>query len=128
MPPPTYDGNAIFGYACRVQQTPAPTAVQQAGYFGLDGTTSLHGGTRGRIFEVTGVLISSVSGLDTSDLVAQEALIDTYRDGIGRIFTDSKGAAYPFVILRLYQPVGPWGFVAGGFPAQAFKAILEGML
>lgn len=123
-----YDGNAIFGLAVKTRIIEHPTASQVSAFFGVEGQFALYGGSRGRVIEVEGVLISQISGFDLSDLNNQEALIRSYRDGIGRVFTDTKGVQWPYVILRRYAPEGSWRWAAGGYPCQPYKAYFDGML
>ena len=62
--------------------------------------------TRGRIFEVTGVLI----GVDMPGLLASEALLLSYADGIARTLVDPIGRMFLNVYFQgeyLPSPEGP---------------------
>ncbi len=98
---PSFGGSPIFGAACRVSHIPHPVALQRDGFFGVTGTTSLFGGGRGRTFEVSGVLI----GPDLTTVLAAEASLLSFADGIARTFIDTQGRAWPNVIFEgEYQP------------------------
>lgn len=92
---PLYDGGNIFGLATNVAYGPIPCVRQENQYFGLDGTQSLHGGTRGGQIQVHGVL----SGSSYGDVIAAEALINSYVDGIARTFVDNYGRSFNAVII-----------------------------
>ncbi len=67
---------------------------------------TLFAGTRGRTFEVTGLLI----GKDIPSLLAAEANLLSYADGIVRILVDPIGRIFPDVIFQgeyLPSPEGP---------------------
>lgn len=125
-----YDGNALFGPAPQVRMTPNPTASQEASFFGSAGSVASFGGTRGRIFEVTGILVSDVAGYDFSELQALCAQIESYADGVGRVFTDTLGRSWPYVVLRQFMPGKHcWATLEDGLHAALpFKAIFQGML
>jgi hypothetical protein len=98
---PTFDGLPVFGTACKVVHRPNPDATQQDAYFGVTGLVQLYGGGRGRVFEVQGLFVDT----DLPSLLAQEALLLTYGDGIARTFVDTQGRAWPNVVFRSeYQP------------------------
>jgi hypothetical protein len=119
-----YDGQALFGLAVRVMVVDNPTAAQVASFFGVTGQVSLFGGSRGRAFEISGVLVAP----DLPTLNTMEALIRSYDDGIARAFVDTKGVAWPGVVYRLYRPSGPWLWGAGGLICQPYKALFQGLL
>lgn len=98
---PSFGGSSIFGTACHVVHLPHPAAVQKDEYFGQPGMASLFGGGRGRIFEVTGVLV----GPDLPTVIAAEAALLTYADGVARTFVDTQGRAWANVIFEgEYRP------------------------
>lgn len=98
---PTFDGLDIFGTACHVVHEPVPIAVQKDAYFGISGLTSLTGGSRGRTFHISGVLVSG----DLPGVIAAEALLLSYADGIGRLFIDTQEREWPNVIFEgEYRP------------------------
>ena len=80
----SYGGVDIFGAAVHIQNIPRANAHQVDSFFGTDGNVTLFGGTRGRIIEVTGVLV----GVDIASLLAAEALFLSYADGIARTLID----------------------------------------
>ena len=109
----TYGGSAVFGSAVRIRHLPNPAAVQVDGFFGLPGRVSLFGGSRGRVFEVRGLLV----GGDTEVVMAAEYVLLSYADGIARVLVDTQGRAWPNVVfLGEYEPdaEGPkptdWGW------------------
>ena len=117
-----YDGNALFGQSVVCKVIDHPTADQMAAYFGVLGQSNLFGGTRGSIIEVRGVLI----GNSPSALNAQIQTLKSYRDGIGRVFTDSYGNAYANTVFRRYVPAGERVYrSAGGGYAEAYQATFE---
>lgn len=101
MPDPTLDGSPVFGVACHVVHRPSQAATQEDAYFGSNGVTSTFGGTRGRTFEIQGVLL----GVDLFTVLSLEALLLTYCDGIARTFTDTQGRSYPNILFNNdYEP------------------------
>jgi hypothetical protein len=101
MIPPTLNGSPVFGLAVRVQYQPRPSAQQINTFFGINGVTLVWGGSRGRTFTVSGVLV----GADIPSLAQAEAILTSYDDGIARIFTDTWGRAWPAVVFSgQYQP------------------------
>jgi hypothetical protein len=102
----SYDGNDVFGLAVHIQNIPMPAAQQVDSYFGSDGKTMLWGGTRGRTFEVKGVLF----GVDIPSLIAAEAFLLSYADGITRVLVDPVGRVFPNVYFAgeyVPSPEGP---------------------
>jgi len=123
---PTFGGAAIFGVATSVSHVPNATAAQEAAFFGIQGVQSLFGGTRGRAFEVSGVL----SGDSPAGCVAAEILLLSYADGIARTLIDTTGTAWPSVVFHgQYQRTGPFA-VAGGNNGWIlpFRCILRGLV
>lgn len=100
-----YDGNAVFGLAVRCQMVQNPSAAQINAFFGVTGTQSVFGGGRGRVFQISGVLVGS----DLSTLAAAEATLLTYDDGIARTLTDTWGRNWPNVVFVNFtaDPMGP---------------------
>jgi hypothetical protein len=98
----TYNGQAIFGYSVTMPHVVNPPAEQINAFFGVSGQQSLYGGTRGRVFEVSGLLY----GADLIALNAAEDLFLSYIDGIARVLVDTRGRAWPNVICRTFQPQG----------------------
>jgi hypothetical protein len=54
---PSFNGNQIFGYAVSMVHTPDTAACQMDAFFGLPGFVAVYGNTRGRTFQVRGVLL-----------------------------------------------------------------------
>jgi hypothetical protein len=103
---PTYDGVNCFGAAVHVQHIPNASAEQINSFFGVDGTVAVYGGSRGRVFHIEGVLF----GGDLSELLAAEAFLLSYADGIGRVLVDDSGRVFGNVYYRgeyIPSPDGP---------------------
>ena len=115
----TYDGGNIFGSAVRVRMEVNPSATQINGFFGVSGTQSLYGGTRGRVFLVSGVLTAP----DADTLSAYIATILSYDDGIGRVFVHPVYGSWPLVVFRRFQP----GERILPGPALEYKAQFDGL-
>ena len=106
------DGAPVFGEAIKIQHVPHPSAQQLNNFFGISGTQVVWGGTRGRAFFISGVLIAT----DIYTLAAAEAILLSYDDGIGRVLTDTWGRNWPNVVSSgQYQPdpMGPRPAVSG---------------
>jgi hypothetical protein len=102
----SFGGVDIFGAAVHIQHIPRANAQQVDSFFGVDGNVTLFGGTRGRIFEITGVLV----GANMPALLASEALLLSYADGIARTLVDPIGRTFPNVYFRgeyVPSPEGP---------------------
>lgn len=120
----TYDGASIFGAAVQFQHLPQPSAQQVNTYFGINGTQSLYGGGRGRMFVIRGVL----QGATMADLNAAEAAILAYADGVARTLVDPRGRRWANVLFRgefQPDPRGPLA-TAGGW-AMPYRAIFHGL-
>jgi hypothetical protein len=103
---PSLGGAPVFGIACHVVHIPHPVAVQKDAYVGQPGMTALYGGSRGRAFEITGVLV----GANLPGVIAAEGALLAYADGIARTFIDTQGRAWPNVIFEgeySPSPAGP---------------------
>ena len=115
---PTYGGNAIFGLAVKIDQNPDAAAQQVDAFFGVPGTLSLFGNTRGRQFNISGVLFDE----DIDLLSADENLFlpntaGSIADGIARDLFDTQGRTWSQVVyLGQFQrdPMGPQRGVWGG--------------
>lgn len=121
---PSFGGAAIFGSACRVVHIPNPVAQQKDGYFGVTGMTSLFGGGRGRIFEVSGVLV----GPDLPTVVGSEGVLLSYANGIARLFVDTQGRSWPNVIFEGEYHPSPEGPKNTDFGwCLPYRCILHGL-
>lgn len=119
----TYNGEAIFGLAVTMPHVVNPPAEQLNAFFGVSGQQSLFGGMRGRVFEVSGVLF----GVTLMELNNAEGLFLSYIDGIARVLVDTRGRAWPSVIVRTFQPNGRVIRDARGF-YQSYRALLTGLI
>jgi hypothetical protein len=117
---PTYGGNAIFGLAVKIDQTPDAAAQQTDAFFGVPGELSLFGGTRARTFNISGVLFDEDLDLVTGDEnLFLPGTPGSIADGIARTLVDTQNRTWLNVIyLGQYQrdPKGPQrGVWAGDF-------------
>ncbi|WP_165221957.1 hypothetical protein [Aquisphaera insulae] len=120
----TYDGNNIFGAAVQFQHVAHPNAQQVNTFFGVNGTQSLFGGQRGRIFLIRGILL----GASLDELNAAEATLRSYADGEARILVDPRGRTWPNVIFRgefHSDAQGPLRTVRGW--ALPYRAVFHGL-
>lgn len=97
---PSYDGNPIFGTEVKMRVVMNPSADQTSAFFGVSGLLNLFGGTRGRGFFVTGNLV----GPDVPTVNAAEAIFYTYKDGIARVLSDTRGRSWPYVLFDHFEP------------------------
>jgi hypothetical protein len=98
----TYDGSNIFGVAVSCVMVLNPAAEQVNAFFGVTGVQSLFGGLRGRVFEVSGVLVAP----DPVTLNSYEMTFESYIDGIPRVLIDGFLTAWPNVKLLQFQRQG----------------------
>jgi hypothetical protein len=121
---PLLDGSQVFGTACHVVHSPVPVAMQKDAFFGISGVVALYGGSRGRTFQVDGVLV----GDDLPSVIAAEGVLLSYADGIARTFTDTQGRSWPNVIFEgEYQPL-PEGPKATDFGwCLPYRCMLHGL-
>jgi len=121
----TLDGNAVFGYASIVNVSPNPNSQQMNNFFGLDGTQTLYGGTRGYVFKVKGVFV----GNSLDDITASETALLSYADGQTHTLADNLGQTFNNVIFTgEYQRFaqGPRGLAGGGW-CLPFDCVLHGL-
>jgi hypothetical protein len=130
---PTYDGFPIFGLSVKMQMLPNATQHQIDAFFGVGGTVSLFGGSRGRVFLIGGVLFANEEFDDASTIAtinSLEGIIHSYADGVARILTDTRGNAWPFVVFRdEFQP-DPMGCRPAGDQGWClpYKCIFHGLI
>lgn len=93
----SYGGASIFGVAVSIQEVAHPNAQQLDSFFGVSGATSLYGGGRGRVFMISGVLVSGTD--DLTDLNTAESILRSFADGIARTLVDTRGRAWDSVIF-----------------------------
>lgn len=106
----TYGGASVFGGSVTVEMTPAPSESQVSAFFGVSGTFSTFGGTRGRSFRVTGLL----GGATPEAVAAARDTLLSYDDGIGRVLYDPvENVSWPQVVFTgAFRWTGPFGAAA----------------
>ena len=103
---PIYDGSGtLFGVATSVHYGQNQAVRQENQFFGLTGTQSLHGGTRGTPIQVKGVLVGST----IEDVGAAEQLLNSYVDGVPRTFVDNFSRTYDNVVVTGFVVPDPIG-------------------
>jgi hypothetical protein len=125
----TYAGSPIFGLAVRINMVPNPSEAQFATFFGVTGRFRLHGGSRGRMFMVSGLLYGPTSG----DVAAARNTILSYDDGIARTLVDVEGTSWTNVVFTgAFEWVGDYGVFDDGSGnvvwARPYTAVFEGMI
>src|SRR5262245_14809121 len=121
---PTFGGFPIFGTACKVVHIPRANAQQVDAFFGVTGNVTLFGGGRGRVFEITGVLVAET----LPELGAFETVLLSYADGIARVFIDTQGRIWPNVIFHgEYMPDADGPKVTDFGWCLPFRAVLHGL-
>ena len=103
---PSYGEIEMFGLVTSMVHSPNVCALQTDSFFGIDGQIALFGGSRGRRFEIRGVLFDD----DIEALNADEGLIHSYADGIPRTLVDTRGNEWENVIFLdefMPDPIGP---------------------
>ena len=103
---PSYGGVPMFGVVTSMVHAPHPCAQQVDAFFGVAGNIALFGGSRGRTFMISGVLVDK----NIPDLNVDEALVHSYSDGIARTLVDTRGQIwFNVVFLDEFQPdpMGP---------------------
>jgi len=122
---PTYGGLPMFGLVTSMQAPMNPTAQQLDQFFGVSGNLALWGGTRGRMFLISGVF----QEVDIETLNADEAVIMGFADGIARPLFDTRGRLWQNVIFEGHyapDPMGPRPTGPGGW-AVAYKMSMRGL-
>lgn len=121
---PTYGGLFIFGTACKVAHDPVPVVIQEDSFFGINGVVSLYGGSRGRTFVVSGVLVDE----DPSSVSFDEQTLLNFADGIARDFTDTTGVLWPNVLITGPYRRHPDGIrpTIGGY-CLPYQIVLRGL-
>jgi hypothetical protein len=130
---PTYGGVPIFGIAVHIEQVPAQVAQQAEAFFGVPGMLSVFGGTRGRTFQVSGVLYDvDIPTLSLDEEVFTPGVTGSVADGVARTLFDTRGRTWANVIyLGQFQPdpMGPRPAVWGGGSGWAlpYRAVFHGL-
>jgi hypothetical protein len=130
---PTFGGVPIFGIAVKIEEVPAQAAQQLEAFFGVPGLLSVFGGTRGRTFNVSGVLYDvDIPTLNSDEDVFTPGVSGSMADGIARPLFDTRGRTWANVVyLGQFQPdpMGPrpavWGGGAGW--ALPYRAVFHGL-
>jgi len=130
---PTYGGIPIFGLAVHIEQVPQPAAQQLDAFFGVPGMLSLFGGTRGRTFQISGVLYDiDLLSLNTDEDLFTPGVSGSLADGIARVLFDTRGRSWANVIyLGQFQPdpngprPGVWGKSDGW--VLPYRAVFHGL-
>ena len=108
---PTYGGVPIFGLAVSIEQIPHEAATQLEAFFGVPGYLSVFGGTRGRTFQVSGVLYDvDLPSLNSDEDVFTPGVDGSMADGIGGELFDTRGRSWANVIYLgqfTPDPMGP---------------------
>ena len=130
---PTFGGVPIFGLAVRIEQVPAQVAQQFDAFFGVPGILSLFGGTRGRTFQVQGVLYDvDLPTLNADENIFTPGVLGSVADGIARPLFDTRGRTWANVVyLGQFQadPMGPRPAVwadSGGW-ILPYRAVFHGL-
>ena len=130
---PTYGGVPIFGLAVQIEQVPIQAAQQVEAFFGVPGMLSVFGGTRGRTFQVSGVLYDvDLETLNADEDIFTPGVTGTVADGIARPLFDTRGRTWANVVyLGQFQPdpMGPrpgvWARLGGW--ALPYRAVFHGL-
>ena len=130
---PTFGGVPIFGTAVHIEQVPAQAAQQVEAFFGVPGLLSVFGGTRGRTFQVQGVLFDvDLPTLNADEDVFTPGVSGSMADGIARDLFDTRGRTWSNVVyLGQFQPdpMGPRPGVwpGGGGWILPYRAVFHGL-
>jgi hypothetical protein len=125
---PTFDGNAMFGEAVSIVEIPNAAAYQAAAFFGVEGVLATYAGTRGRIFQVSGLF----TGPTPYDVISIRYAWNSYIGAPGTTLVDTMGIAWYPVIFRGEIQVEPGGpraaaTAGGGSWALPYKMVLQGL-
>lgn len=97
----SYGGVACLGFAVHVAARKVKVSCDRVSFFGVDGTYSIYGGSRGFVYEVRGVLW----GADLPAMLGVEAMLYGFADAVPRYLIDDVGRTWPNVIfLGEYVP------------------------
>jgi hypothetical protein len=119
----TIDGSPAFGVAVTVTYTPNGNVQQMNEFFGINGTQTIFGGTRGAVLEVSGVLAAA----DIPTLNSAESSLLSYADGNAHTVVDDRGRTFPNVVWdATYQPSAAGiQAAAGGGWLLPYKAVMK---
>lgn len=122
---PLLDGSAVFGLSTKVIMNPNAVAHQESQFFGVNGQQTLFGGSRGRMFMISGVLVAN----DYPGIAAAEANLLSFADGNAHTLIDNWGRSWPNVVFKAeYQPFdqGPRPLAGGGL-CLPYRAVFYGL-
>jgi hypothetical protein len=127
---PTYGGAAIFGIAVHIVPSDDPLARQEDAFPGVPGILSLTLSSRGRTFQIDGVLYAdSIPDLYPLTNPFKCNLPGSYADGIARTLIDTVGQEWDNVLctgIFTPSPQGPLWLAGGGF-ALPYRAVFRGL-
>jgi hypothetical protein len=130
---PTYGGVPIFGLAVKIEQVPNQVAQQSEAFFGVPGMLSVFGGSRGRTFQVSGVLYDvDLTTLNADENLFTPGVSGSMADGIARSLFDTRGRTWANVVyLGQFQP-DPMGPRPGAWQGSAgwvlpYRAVFHGL-
>lgn len=131
---PTYGGIPMFGLAVRIQQIPVPSAQQAESFFGVPGVYSVYAGSRGRSFQIEGVLYDvAIPLLNSVEDLWTPGVSGSMADGVARPLFDTRGRSWAYVVyFGEFQPdpMGPRPAIwagSGGW-CLPYKAMMHGLL
>ena len=130
---PTYGGVPIFGQAVHIEQVPMQAAQQLEAFFGVPGLLSVFGGTRGRSFQISGVLYDvDLPSLNLDEDIFTPGVLGSVADGIARPLADTRGRTWANVVYLgqfTPDPNGPslavWNGASGW--ALPYRAVFHGL-
>jgi hypothetical protein len=95
----TYGGVPIFGLAVKIEQVPMQCAQQVEAFFGVPGMLSVFGGSRGRTFQVSGVLFDvDLVTLNADEDIFTPGVSGNMADGVARSLVDTRGRTWVNVV------------------------------
>lgn len=123
---PSLGGEPIFGICVTIRMIPNANANQVAEFFGVNGYQSLDGGTRGRIFEVQGILTGVTPGLIVA---GSEAALMSFANGNVNTLVDTVGVSWSNVVFKgEYVPGDQFMFLPGlGVWGRPYRCVLRGL-
>jgi hypothetical protein len=125
----TLDGENLFGVALTFVHVPAASALQVNSFFGVLGTQTIDGGTRGRTFQIGGLFY----GPSVASIWEAVNTLETYADGVPRTLAVaySDGGTFSWVNViyaNEWQASGrPWQEVYTGMFTMEYKMVLRGL-
>ncbi len=122
----TLDGIPCFGVAVHITPQANPDHVQINAYPGINGLQVMDMGSRGRVFQVTGLMIGSTPG----DVEANEVSLENFADGLPHLLISTAGGIWQNVTYRReYHPTGKFVFLASGNGwGRSYSLLLHGLL